>query len=67
MVTELKKMFPYLTNDQATALSWGGLEGTSLYAQRFESNTTLMQQYSMINTAYRNGTKGSKPCSANPE
>ncbi len=31
MATDLKNMFPTLTNDAAYALAWGGLENTSTY------------------------------------
>jgi len=52
-----------LTNAQATALAWGGLENTPLYQQQIGVNVA---NYSAINAAFRNGSSGSKPCSGAP-
>jgi len=60
MQKDLKAMFPAMTDEDAEALSWGGLGDTQAWADLLKNNPTLANSIVNINNQYKNatGTKG---------
>lgn len=60
MTNALQNLFPYISNKNAQALSWGGLSETTAWTNLVNSNPNKANEIILINQNHTNGTTGTK-------